>query len=377
MRLTMISTIPCLHRQLLIAKLLPLFLMLPMVSHVATAKEAPLARPALTVNVIQAQRITLPLKVFANGNIAAWQEAIIGSEANGLRLTQVQVNVGDTVSKGQLLAEFSEEAVLADLNQAKAKLMEAEAQGHEALANAERARTLQNTGAMSSQQIDQYLTAADTAKARVEVAKAVLQTQQIQLKNTKIYAPDSGVISARTATVGAVISAGSELFRLIRQSRLEWRAEVVSADIAKVKVGMQVNITAADGSKFSGKVRKLSPTVDMQTRNSLIYVDLPSNNTAKAGMYAKGEFVSGQSSALAIPQQALVLRDGFTYVFVVKSEQGRTIVKQIKVQPGRRLLNLVEIVSGLQAQQTVVALGGAFLSDNDVVKVVSAISIKK
>ena len=377
MRLTMISTILCLHRQLLIAKLLPLFLMLPMVSHVATAKEAPLARPALTVNVIQAQRITLPLKVFANGNIAAWQEAIIGSEANGLRLTQVQVNVGDTVSKGQLLAEFSEEAVLADLNQAKAKLMEAEAQGHEALANAERARTLQNTGAMSSQQIDQYLTAADTAKARVEVAKAVLQTQQIQLKNTKIYAPDSGVISARTATVGAVISAGSELFRLIRQSRLEWRAEVVSADIAKVKVGMQVNITAADGSKFSGKVRKLSPTVDMQTRNSLIYVDLPSNNTAKAGMYAKGEFVSGQSSALAIPQQALVLRDGFTYVFVVKSEQGRTIVKQIKVQPGRRLLNLVEIVSGLQAQQTVVALGGAFLSDNDVVKVVSAISIKK
>ena len=377
MRLTMISTILCLHRQLLIVKLLLLFLMLPMVSHVATAKEAPLARPALTVNVIQAQRITLPLKVFANGNIAAWQEAIIGSEANGLRLTQVQVNVGDTVSKGQLLAEFSEEAVLADLNQAKAKLMEAEAQGHEALANAERARTLQNTGAMSSQQIDQYLTAADTAKARVEVAKAVLQTQQIQLKNTKIYAPDSGVISARTATVGAVISAGSELFRLIRQSRLEWRAEVVSADIAKVKVGMQVNITAADGSKFSGKVRKLSPTVDMQTRNSLIYVDLPSNNTAKAGMYAKGEFVSGQSSALAIPQQALVLRDGFTYVFVVKSEQGRTIVKQIKVQPGRRLLNLVEIVSGLQAQQTVVALGGAFLSDNDVVKVVSAISIKK
>jgi len=377
MRLTMISTIPCLHRQLLIAKLLLLFLMLPMVSHVATAKEAPVARPALTVNVIQAQRITLPLKVFANGNIAAWQEAIIGSEANGLRLTQVQVNVGDTVSKGQLLAEFSEEAVLADLNQAKAKLMEAEAQGHEALANAERARTLQNTGAMSSQQIDQYLTAADTAKARVEVAKAVLQTQQIQLKNTKIYAPDSGVISARTATVGAVISAGSELFRLIRQSRLEWRAEVVSADIAKVKVGMQVNITAADGSKFSGKVRKLSPTVDMQTRNSLIYVDLPSNNTAKAGMYAKGEFVSGQSSALAIPQQALVLRDGFTYVFVVKSEQGRTIVKQIKVQPGRRLLNLVEIVSGLQAQQSVVALGGAFLSDNDVVKVVSAISIKK
>ena len=377
MRLTMISTIQCLRPQKFVSKLLPLFLMLPMVSFAATGKESPEAKPALTVNLVQPQRITLPLKVFANGNIAAWQEAIIGSEANGLRLTQVQVNVGDVVVKGQLLAEFSEETVLADLNQAKAKLMEVEAQSHEALANAERARTLQNTGAMSSQQIDQYLTAADTAKARVDVAKAVVQTKQIQLKNTKIYAPDSGVISARTATVGAVISAGSELFRLIRQSRLEWRAEVVSADVAKVKVGMKVNITGADGSTFSGKVRKLSPTVDMQTRNSLIYVDLPSNNTAKAGMYAKGEFVSGQSTALAIPQQALVLRDGFTYVFVVKSEHGKTIVKQIKVQTGRRLLNLVEIVSGLQAQQSVVALGGAFLSDNDVVKVVSATSTKK
>ena len=230
---------------------------------------------------------------------------------------------------------------------------------------------------MSGQQIDQYITAADTAKARVEVAKAVEQTEQIQLKNTKIYGPDSGVISARSATVGAVISAGSELFRLIRQSRLEWRAEVVSADIAKVKIGMQVNVTGADGSIFVGTVRKLSPTVDIQTRNSLIYVDLPSNNSAKAGMYAKGEFVSGQSTALAIPQQALVLRDGFTYVFVAKSDHGKTIVKQLKVQTGRRLLNLVEIVSGLQAQQSVVALGGAFLSDNDLVKVVPAISTKK
>ena len=377
MRLTMISIMQCLHHHSLITKRLPFLLMISMLSYAATAKEAPLATPALTVNLVQAQRITLPLKVFANGNIAAWQEAIIGSEANGLRLTQVQVNVGDTVTKGQLLAEFSDEAVLADLNQAKAKLMEAEAQGREAIANAERARTLQNSGAMSGQQIDQYITAADTAKARVEVAKAVVQTEQIQLKNTKIYAPDSGVISARSATVGAVISAGSELFRLIRQSRLEWRAEVVSADIAKVKIGMQVNVTGADGSIFVGTVRKLSPTVDIQTRNSLIYVDLPSNNSAKAGMYAKGEFVSGQSTALAIPQQALVLRDGFTYVFVAKSDHGKTIVKQLKVQTGRRLLNLVEIVSGLQAQQSVVALGGAFLSDNDLVKVVPAISTKK
>ena len=349
MRLAMTSIMQYHLSQSIIIKLLPWFLIMSTFSHTSFAKEAVEMNPALTVNVVQVQRVSLPLRVTANGNIAAWQEAIIGSEVNGLRLTQVLVNVGDIVTKGQLLAEFSAEELMAEVNQAKGKLMEAEAQGREAIANADRARTLQNTGAMSSQQIDQFTTAADTAKARLEVAQAEVQILQIKLKNTKIYAPDSGVIS---------------------QNKLEWRAEVVSTDIAKIKEGMQVNITMADGSKIIGKVRKTSPTVDILTRNILIYVDLPSNTSAKSGMYAKGEFLLGQSNALALPQQALVLRDGFTYVFEVRPQNGKMIARQIKVQTGRRLLNLVEIVSGLKLQQSVVAMGGGFLADNDVVKVV-------
>ena len=325
--------------------------------------------PALTVTLTQAQQTLLPLKISANGNVAAWQEAIIGTEANGLRLTQVLANVGDKVKKGDLLASFAAESIEADLNQAKANLMEAEAQGREAIANADRARTLQNTGALSNQQIDQYTTASDVAKARIEVAKANISTQQIRLKNTKIYAPDSGVISARSATVGAVMGAGSELFKLIRQSRLEWRAEVVSSDLSRIKSGMQANVTAADGSSFKGKVRIISPTVDMQSRNTIVYVDLPANSSAKAGMFAKGEFVLGQSSTLAVPQQVLVLRDGFTYVFVIKNENGNKVAKQIKVKTGRRVGNLVEIISGIESNQPLVATGGAFLSDNDLVKI--------
>lgn len=325
--------------------------------------------PALTVTLTQAQQTLLPLKISANGNVAAWQEAIIGTEANGLRLTQVSANVGDKVKKGDLLASFAAESIEADLNQAKANLMEAEAQGREAIANADRARTLQNTGALSNQQIDQYTTASDVAKARIEVAKANISTQQIRLKNTKIYAPDSGVISARSATVGAVMGAGSELFKLIRQSRLEWRAEVVSSDLSRIKSGMQANVTAADGSSFKGKVRIISPTVDMQSRNTIVYVDLPANSSAKAGMFAKGEFVLGQSSTLAVPQQVLVLRDGFTYVFVIKNENGNKVAKQIKVKTGRRVGNLVEIISGIESNQPLVATGGAFLSDNDLVKI--------
>lgn len=353
---------------------LPLLLLASVYSSAEQAKDATQATTALTVSLTQPQQTVLPLKLFATGNVAAWQEAIIGSEANGLRLTDVLVNVGDVVKKGQLLADFSEESITADLNQAKASLMEAEAQSREAINNADRARTLQNTGAMSSQQIEQYTTAAETTKARIEVAKAAVATQQIRLKNTKIYAPDSGIISARNATVGAVVGAGSELFRLIRQSRLEWRAEVVSSDLPKIKSGMQANISTGDGSNLKGKVRKISPTVDIQTRNTLVYVDLPSNSSAKAGMFAKGEFMLGQTTALAVPQQTLVMRDGFTYVFTVKNDHGKQIAKQTKVQTGNRIGNLVEIISGLQENQAIVASGGAFLSDNDVVKVVATSS---
>lgn len=360
MRLT-----PLLRAKSLAGKLTLCLLLAPIVCVAEQASSN--ALPALTVTLTQVQRAEFSSKLSANGNIAAWQEVIIGSELNGLRLSDVLVNVGDVVKKGQLLADFSAETIEAELAQAKGSLAEAEALAKEAENNAARSRTLLDTGALSNQQLDQYTTMAETAKARVEVNKAAVNTQQIRLKNTKIYAPDSGVISARSAAVGSIVSSGSELFRLIRQSRLEWRAEVVSADLPKIKIGMPVKVMAADGSSFNGKVRKVSPTVDMQTRNTLVYVDLPANNTVKAGMFAKGEFILGQSNTLAVPQQALVMRDGFTYVFVVKNNH----VKQTKVQTGQRMGNLVQIVSGLTLDEMLVAKGGAFLSDNDLVKVVS------
>lgn len=353
------------------ANLLITLLLIPVFCVAEQENSSPL--PALTVTLTKVQHAEFSTKLSANGNIAAWQEAIIGSELNGLRLSNVLVNVGDVVKKGQLLADFSAETIEAELAQAKGSLTEAEAQAKEAENNATRSHTLLDTGALSNQQLDQYTSLAETAKARVEVNKAAVNTQQIRLRNTKIYAPDSGVISARNATVGSIVSSGSELFRLIRQSRLEWRAEVVSADLPKIKTGMPVKVTAADGSSFNGKVRKVSPTVDIQTRNTLVYVDLPASSTAKAGMFAKGEFLLGQSDALSVPQQALVMRDGFTYVFIVKNNH----VKQIKVQTGQRVGDSVQIISGLILDQMLVAKGGAFLSDNDLVKVISKPAVVK
>lgn len=332
------------------------------------------AKAALTVTVAKPSASRLPITIGANGNITAWQEASIGSESNGLRLTEVKVNVGDVVDKGDVLATFSSETVNADLAQAKAALMEAEASAAEAAANAQRARSLDASGALSAQQISQYLTAEQTAKARVASAKAAVASQNLRLKYTQVKAPDSGVISARMATVGAVAGPGTELFRMIRQGRLEWRAEVTAADLPKIRAGSTAIVKAANGAELTGKVRTVAPTVDPQSRFALVYVDLPAAKSRdaaafKAGMFASGRFELGASEALTLPQQAVVVRDGFSYVFRVNPDKK---VARVKVAAGRRIGDQVEVVSGIDANAQVVVSGAGFLNDGDLVNVATA-----
>ena len=338
-------------------------------SGAADDKKTPPVKAALTVTTVQPLQSSLPLKLPANGTVVAWQEAIIGSEANGLRLVDVKVNVGDRVAKGQVLASFATEQVNAEVAQAQASFAEAQANALDAAGNADKARTLQASGALSEQQINQYSTADKTAKARLEAANAMLLVQQVRLRQTGVVAPDSGVISSRSATVGAVVGSGTELFKMIRGGRLEWRAEVTSSEMAGIKPGTTATVTAASGAVVMGKVRMIAPTVDSVTRNALVYVDLPANANIKAGMYARGEFELGSSSVLSLPQQALVLRDGFTYA--MRLESGNK-VRQVKLQTGRRAGDAVEIVKGAKTGEQFVASGAAFLADGDLVKVVTA-----
>ena len=113
------------------------------------------AKPSLTVTTTRATQSDWPIRLSANGNIAPWQEAIVGAEASGLRLSEVRVNVGDVVKRGQTLARFAPDTMRAELAQQTASVAEAEAALAEAEANATRARTLQDSGAMSTQQINQ------------------------------------------------------------------------------------------------------------------------------------------------------------------------------------------------------------------------------
>jgi RND family efflux transporter MFP subunit len=327
-------------------------------------------KPALTVTTVQPTATQLSIGLSANGSIAAWQEASVGAEVNGLRLTEVRVNVGDTVHKGDVLAVFSAETVQADLLLSRANLAEAQAMASDAAANAERARGLQSSGALSAQQINQYFTAEQTARAKVEAARAAVTVQQVRIKQAQVLAPDSGVISVRNATVGSVVGAGTELFRLIRQGRIEWRAEVTSAEIGRLPKGTKATVVTASGAQLQGKVRMIGPTVDAQTRSALVYVDLPSmtaTGTARPGMFARGDFDLGQSAALTVPQSTVVAREGFNYVFRLNPDNR---VTQVKVQTGRLFGDRVEITKGLAADAKLVANGAGFLNDGDVVRVV-------
>jgi RND family efflux transporter MFP subunit len=332
-------------------------------------KAAAPAKPALTVTTARPEAARLPLSLRANGNVAAWQEAVIGSESNGLRLREVLVNVGDVVKQGDVLARFDAAMVEAGLAQARAALQEAEANAAAASADVKRAQALRSSGALSEQQITQYVTAGRTATARVASARATVNQQQLWLKYAQVVAPDSGIISSRSATVGAVAGPGTELFRMIRKGRLEWRAEVTSNELRRVKPGLKAVVQAADGSEVRGTVRAVAPTVDAQSRIALVYVDLPpsmsANSVLKAGMYASGRFDLGTSDALTVPQQAVTLRDGFSYVFRLNADSR---VSQVKVDTGRRLGERVEVLKGLAADAQVVVGGAGFLNDGDLVR---------
>ena len=340
-------------------------------------------KPALTVTTARPERASLPIRLAANGNITAWQEALIGSESGGLRLTEVRANVGDRVRAGQVLASFALESVQAEVAQSRASVAEAEANALDAAGNADKARTLETSGALSEQQIKQYITAEKTARARLEAARAMLTVQQVRLRQTQLLAPDDGVISSRSATVGAVVGAGTELFRMIRGGRLEWRAEVTSGELGRLAVGTPATIVAANGVEVKGRVRMIAPTVDAQTRSALVYVDLPTpvgklnspasgtatlNAVVKAGMFARGEFDLGASDALTVQQQSVVIRDGFSYVFVLAPDGH---VSQAKVQIGRRLADRLEVLSGVPPDAELVASGAGFLNDGDLVRKVA------
>lgn len=332
----------------------------------ATATGDKSAQAVLTVETIKISERQAPTTIDTAGVLAAWQEVSVGAEVGGYRVSEILVDVGTSVRKGQVLARLDDTLLRAELAQRAAALAEAQASLAEAKANAERAATLRQNGLISEQEAVQKRTGAATAEARVASAQAQLDTAQQRLDYATIKAPDYGVISARMVSVGQLAPTGGELFKLIRQNRVEWRAEIPEAQISLVRPGQPVKVRRADGSIATGKVRAVAPALDSNTRRGIAYADLKLEPGIRPGMFATGSIELGSQQTRLLPLSAVTVRDGFSYVFVLGEDNK---VAQRRVQVGRFFTDGVEIIDGIAAQDAVVAQGAGFLRDGDLVRV--------
>lgn len=321
---------------------------------------------ALTVSVAKPVERQWPETVPTSGWLKPWHEAIIASEISGLRITEVLADVGSVVSKGQPLVRLAQESVLADLRKEEAALETAKADLAKAKANADRARKVQGSGALSDEKVTEYLIAEQTAEASLKSAQATLESQKIKLDQTTIAAVDDGLITSRSAQLGAVVSSGTELFRLVRQQRVEWQAEVSARYLPRIKEGLDAAIIGPGNRRIEGTVRLVGPTVSTDSGRAVVYVSLPPEDHPPVGLYATGQIELQTTGALTVPETALVFRDGINYLFTVGEDQR---VTRVRVETGRRNDGEVEILSGLDGSAGVVKSGGAFLSDKALVRV--------
>jgi RND family efflux transporter MFP subunit len=334
-----------------------------------SAKPSAAQKPAgpvasVTVAVITPEITSFSRVVAATGTVNARDELIIGSDASGVRLLEVFVDVGSVVHKGQLLARADDAQLQAQLAQQIAQVKNAEAENAQAQANKERAERL--TDFFSVETVQTKLTAAATATAKLELAIAQRNELQVKIAQTRVYAPSAGVISKKAATLGAVVQPGNELFRMIREGELEWRAELPSHSLAQIKAGAIARIVLDNGDSLHSTVRLVAPTMDSNTRNGLVYVSLPKNVALKAGGYARGEILIDQTEALSVPETSLITRDGNPFVFALNPDSS---VRLTHVVAGTRQRGRVEITAGLRAEDRIVGTGAGFVKDGDFVRI--------
>jgi HlyD family secretion protein len=340
------------------------------------------ALPVQTITVGTVVQAPLGRSLVVNGSLAAWDELPVGTEAGGLAITQVAVEEGDRVTKGQLLAQLDDSVLKAQLAQARASVAQAEAGVRKAQAmsgtassDVRRAKELSKNGYISGQIAEQRETTMTAAEADVNVARQNLVTAQAiaderaaQLAQTEIRAPTDGMVSKRMAKLGNVVAVGEQLFKLIRDNRVELQAEVPEMDMPRLKAGQPATIVLndTDPQRFEGKIRLIGATVDPQTRIGMVYIALPEDAALKPGMFVHGEIAIGKSYVLQVPDEAIVFKDAKPSVFIVGADNH---AKLRMIETGTRVNGQVEIVSGLAVGERVALAGAGYLKDNDFVRV--------
>lgn len=342
-------------------------------SDTAAATAAQDASQAMAVTVAPVRMREIARGVTVSGEVAAVEEMQLGVELTGLRVTELLVDVGVPVRRGQVLMRLDHRVLDSDLAKADAALREAEAGAALARANLARGQQLADQRFLSATQLDELRAARTQSDARVGTARATRDGVALRRSFADLRAPADGVISKLLAQPGQIVLNGGELMRLIRDGRLEWRAELPAAQLTAIQPGQRVELRTAAGNLVEGSVRSVSPGVDTATRTGTVFVDLPKPDGLVAGAYLEGRIDTGIAQAATVPAAAVVLRDGFPTLFVV----GRDGVAQARrvrtgAKAGTQADPQIELLDGPKPGEHVVVRGAGFVADGDRVRVVAA-----
>lgn len=346
----------------------------------------------ITISVVPATRREVVERLPVTGTLVAREEIMVGPEIDGYRITDILVEEGDRVEKGQVLARLSRDTLdtliaqntanaakaQAAIAQQKAQLQQMLAQRTEAEAAVERARTLIKTGATSQEVLDQRERAVKVAAAQVSAAeeavtaaeadaaqiKANRDEIEVRLARTDIKAPEAGIISSRAARLGAIVlSANAEpLFRIVRDGAIDLDAEVPESALPRVMPGLPVAVTPAGfTTPIEAKVRLVGAKVDTTTRLARVAVALPDDPRLRPGAYGRGVIEIARHEGIALPQSAVQFASEGVFVLVVEND----IVRRRVVKTGLQGDGVVEILEGVKEGESVVARAGGFLRDGD------------
>ena len=358
----------------------------------AAAQSAPVAGPSVTVTKAKVSEIVQ--SVVVSGSMIARDEVMVQPEVDGLSIVEILAEEGDRVATGQVLARLSRTTLEvqktqndaqiaraeAAVAQANAQIVEAEANVVQANNAFDRTKALRDNGNASLETFDQRDAAARSARARVNsskqalaittadlaLAKAQGQDIEVRLARTEIKAPQGGIVSRRSARLGATaaMSATEPLFRIIEDGAVELEAEVAEVELPGLKIGQPVAVTPAGATQaLAGTIRLIAPQVDKASRLGRVRVALVGNPPVAIGSFARGVIETGRKTVVTLPLSAITYaRSGPT---VQSVSEGKVTTK--KVTLGLAGDGRAEIASGIAEGETVVARAGTFVRDGDVI----------
>ena len=329
---------------------------------------------ALPVNVVTVRRAPVTTELLLPGNIQAFQDTLIYARTTGY-LRRWLVQIGDRVQAGQLLAEVESPEVDQELRQAQANLAQARANLLQVQATLELARVsalrwknLVQQHAVSQQDADVQQSTFEARKADVQAAQATINSNQANVQRLlelqgfeRVVAPFAGVITARNAEVGALITAGGsptskELFRIAQIDPLRIYVSVPQTFVTVLQVGQHAGIVVRElpQQSFTGTVTRTANALDPASRTLLTEVQLPNpEGRLLPGMYVQVQFALARPNPpLLVPANAFIVRTDGPQVALVSAEH---TVHYQKIEVGRDYGNEVEVTAGLEDNAVVVA----------------------